>query len=154
MRCLYCNRRIGILRQFTDRESCSREHRRSMRPQSARAVRNANEEISDEVWPLYLKPMDADGSRQIQANSNSVSTAAFGLFIVFALLLGSMGLSTPEGSSSARMKSALLPFEDLRRTIKNHAAVRLKDDFADGVKDWKGIGNAATSISPETKSSA
>lgn len=140
MRCLYCQKRIGILRRFADREYCSRDHRRRMLARSARAARNASAEGEfDEVWPVYLSTRGEDEARNNQ--SNIFSTATFGIFIVIALLVGSMGLSGPSNGNPKYAANG--PMEDLRKVIRNHAAVRLNDDFHGGLKGWQPAGKTA-----------
>jgi hypothetical protein len=103
-----------------------------MLARSARAARNAGEEGEyDGAWPVYLK--DEEESRP---GSNLFSTATFGIFIVIALLVGSMGLSGPNNNSNNPKYAASGPMEDLRRMLRNHAAVRLNDDFHGGLKSW------------------
>ncbi len=150
MRCLFCQRRIGFFRRFVDREYCSREHKRLMRSQSARAVRALRDEEYEEIWPVSLRTAEPDNRRLQQ--SNLVSTALFGIFILGALLVGSMGLSGPDGSS--RMSaSGPNPLEDFRRKIRTHAAVRLRDDFHSGLENWKSSTPAPDS-SAQAKTSA
>lgn len=150
MRCLFCQRRVGFIRRFVDREYCSREHKRLMRSQSARAVRSLRDEEYEEIWPVSLRTADPETPRPQQ--SNLVSTALFGIFIVGALLVGSMGLSGPD--SGVRMSaSGSNPVEDLRRKIRTHAAVRLRDDFRSGLENWKSSTPSPTS-SLQARSSA
>lgn len=138
MRCLYCQKRIGILRRIADREYCSGEHRRRMLARSARAARNAAADGEfDETWPLYINSRDEEHTRPTQ--SNLFSTATFGIFIVIALLVGSMGLSGPNNSNPKYPATG--PMEDLRKMIRNHAAVRLNDDFHGGLKSWQVAGD-------------
>src|SRR4051812_15193813 len=137
MRCLYCQKRIGIIRRIADREYCCGGHRRRMLARSARAARNAaaNGEF-DETLPLYGS---RDGETARPNQSNLFSTATFGIFIVIALLVGSMGLSGPNNSNPKY--AATGPMEDLRKMIRNHAAVRLNDDFHGGLKSWQAAGD-------------
>jgi len=72
---------------------------------------------------------------RMPAQSNQASTAIFGLVIVGALAIGSMGLVGPGGS--VRLKTSAGPFDDIRKSIRNHAAVRLSDNFQTGLNDWK-----------------
>ncbi len=51
-----------------------------------------------------------------------------------------MGLVGPGGS--ARLKTSTGPFEDIRKSIRNHAAVRLNDNFQGGLKDWKSFSSS------------
>ena len=97
MRCLYCQKKIGLFRRLTDREYCSRSHRKRMRAVSARAVRNTVDlEDLSEIWPVHLRPLDESIDRAV-AQTNQASTAIFGLVIVGALavLVGLLGVLLP-----------------------------------------------------------
>src|SRR5258708_35402821 len=85
MRCLYCQKKIGLFRRLTDREYCSRAHRKRMRAVSARAVRNTVDldDLSD-IWPVHLRPLDESVDKNT-TQTNQASTAVFGLMIVGAL---------------------------------------------------------------------
>jgi len=142
MRCLYCRKRIGFLRRLTDREFCCRDHRKAIRTTSARAVRNSHDgEDMGEIWPVYLRTIDeiAEGKNP---QPNLANTATFGIVIVVALAIGSMGLLGP---GSAHLQTSDGPMDDVRRLIKNHAAIRLNENFQAGLKAWKGFASATTS---------
>src|SRR3954454_5990805 len=76
---------------------------------------------------------------QTPTPANQASTAIFGLVILGALAVGSMGLVGPGGS--ARLKTSAGPFDDLRKSIRSHAAVKLSDNFQGGLRDWKSFNN-------------
>lgn len=105
---------------------------------SARAVRNAVDldDLSD-IWPVHLRPLD-ESVDKTTSQANQASTAIFGLVIVAALAVGSMGLLGPGGTASVRLKTSTGPFDDIRKSIRNHAAVRLNDNFQGGMGDWNG----------------
>lgn len=137
MRCLYCQKKIGLFRSLTDREYCSRPHRKLMRAVSARAMRNTAglDDLSD-IWPVHFRPL-GEAMDKTATQSSQASTALFGLVIVGALAVGSMGLLEPGGTASVRLKTSTGPFDDIRKSIRNHAAVRLNDNFQGGLRDWK-----------------
>lgn len=140
MRCLYCRRIIGPIRRLADREFCSAEHRRHMRSLSARVAReSADFDGYNEAWPVYLSPI-ATGNSQ-RKHSSIGSGAVFGMLILLALAVGSMGLSTSSPDSAASMSSRI-PFEGVRQAIRNHAAVRLNENFRSGFKSWTGVKSA------------
>lgn len=140
MRCLYCKKRIGVLRSLADREYCSREHRRAMRALSARVARDAEDEDLMEVWAMTGRASDEAVRRPTQ---NPASTAAFGFVIVAALLIGSMGLIGPPGGSNTA-GSGPGPLEEMRRVIRNHAAVKYTDKFDQGIRHWVPVGSGRT----------
>ncbi|MEO8128406.1 MAG: hypothetical protein ABJF23_07910 [Bryobacteraceae bacterium] len=139
MRCLYCQKKIGLFRRLTDGEYCSRSHRKRMRTVSSRAVRNTVDldDLSD-IWPVHLRPLDESVDKNT-VQTNQASTAIFGLVILGALAVGSMGLGGPGGNSSTRLKASAGPFDDIRKSIRNHAAVRLNDNFQGGLQAWTGF---------------
>jgi hypothetical protein len=104
---------------------------------SARVVRNSSDsEDLGAMWPVFSRPLDEALDRPPQANQ--ASAAIFGLVIIGALAVGSMGLLDP--GAAPRLKTSNGPFDDIRKTIRNHAAVRLTENFQDGLKDWKSFG--------------
>ncbi len=93
-----------------------------------------------EIWPVYLRPIDeiAEGKNP---QPNLANTATFGIVIVVALAIGSMGLLGP---GSPHLQTSAGPLDDVRRLIKNHAAVRLNENFQGGLKEWKGYTNSSS----------
>ncbi|HUS07312.1 MAG TPA: hypothetical protein VMZ52_13485 [Bryobacteraceae bacterium] len=134
MNCLYCQKRIGVIRRVTDREFCSDAHRRNMRSLSARVARTMEYETVDEVWPVYVKPASRGASSKAP-DSTLASTALFGSLIVLALVIGSFGVS---GDAAAARNSAG-PVDDFRRMVRDRAAVKLNDDFKGGMSTWTGL---------------
>lgn len=113
-----------------------------MRTVSSRAVRNTVDldDLSD-IWPVHLRPLDESVDKNT-IQTNQASTAIFGLVIVCALAVGSMGLMGPGGTAATRLKTSTGPFDDLRKSIRNHAAVRLNDNFQGGLQDWKAFSSS------------
>jgi hypothetical protein len=133
MRCLYCQDRIGLMRRFSDRDFCCDEHRRNMRSFSARVARMDEYEDTAEVWPVYVKPSNRIGAKA--QDSTLASSALFGSLILLALVIGSFGIS---GTENAQERASAGPIENLRRTIREHSAVKLNDDFKSGLSGWTG----------------
>jgi hypothetical protein len=133
MRCLYCQNRIGLMRRFSDREFCCDAHRRSLRSLSARVARTVDYEDTAEVWPVYVKPSNRAGAKT--QDTSLASSALFGSLILVALVIGSFGLS---GTEHVPERAAGGPIENLRRTIRDHAAIKLNDDFKGGLSSWTG----------------
>jgi hypothetical protein len=107
-----------------------------MRAVSARVVRNTHDaDDLSEIWPVHLRPLDELIDKS-PAQANQASTAVFGLVILGALAVGSMGLVGP-GDNSPRLKTSSGPFDDIRKSIRNHAAVKLSENFQTGLRDWK-----------------
>jgi hypothetical protein len=140
MRCVYCQKSIGLVRRLTDKEYCCRAHRKNMRTVSARVVRNTLD-VDDlsEIWPVHLRPLDESLDKPVPQGSQA-SAAIFGIVILGALAVGSMGLVGPGGA--ARLKTSEGPLDDIRKSIRGHAAVKLSDNFQAGLRDWKSFSSS------------
>jgi hypothetical protein len=110
-----------------------------MRARSARALRDARDlgyYSDDDGSAVFVKRIDGLGAvRRPSAQSSVASSAIFGLLLVGAIYLGTVGVneSAPEASGAAPAKTS---FGDLRRLLRSHAAVKLSDDFKSGLKGW------------------
>lgn len=108
-----------------------------MRALSARVARDSEDEDLMDVWAISGRPNEEALHRPMQ---NPASTAAFGFVIVAALLVGSMGLIGPSGGA-AQFASSGGPLDEMRRVIRNHAAVKFTDKFDQGIRHWVPVGN-------------
>jgi hypothetical protein len=114
-----------------------------MLARSARAARAAESFGEfDEAW----RSADESEEHKRAPQSSLVSTATFGVFILVALLIGSMGLSGPSTNPKVAQSG---PLEDIRRTIRTHAAVKLNEDFHTGLKGWQALSTPAASSSSD-----
>lgn len=102
-----------------------------MQTVSARMARNSPEAGDvGAIWPVFSKRAD-DVLDLAHARTNHASIAIFGLVIIAALAVGSMGLLP-----GARLKTSTGPFDDLKKAIHDHAAVKLSDSFRSGLHEW------------------
>lgn len=127
------------MRRFTDSEFCSDRHRKTMRSLSARVARDYDE--FEEMWPVYGKPFDDIAANKQQNQGGVASTAVFATLILAALLVGSAGM--PAGGDG-RPSAFVGSIEGLRRTIRSYSAVRLTENFKDGLKHWQPAANSAS----------
>jgi hypothetical protein len=147
MFCLYCHRRIGLLRKLTDGEYCSQEHRIQMRTQSARALRNSREydgfDDYDSDSTVFVKPIHDVTSSAPARQSSTTSTATFGLLLIAGIFVATFGVTDQGGSRALpRRASNFAPMESIRQTIRSYATVKLQDDFKSGLQSWKSTGSA------------
>jgi hypothetical protein len=150
MTCLFCRKKIGLVRRLTDGEYCSQEHRVQMRTQSARALRNTRDydtfDDYDRDSTIFVKPIDGIASQRPESQSSLTSTATFGLLLVMGVFVATFGLT--DGGRVPKPKSvAMGPMESIRRTIRSYATVRLQDDFKSGLASWAAAGSASSSAS-------
>src|SRR5258708_39340643 len=86
MVCIYCRKRIGLLRRIKDPNFCSDEHRRKLVSTSARALRES-EDLGEYDLPLVtsLRARNATGSRSENRPGQAATVFAL-LSITFMLL--------------------------------------------------------------------
>ena len=147
MHCLYCRGKIGLLRRLTDSEYCGPDHRVKMRALSARALRDQRE-IGDDYEDLstvFVKPIDGLSSRTNQANTSTGSTVIFTLFMLGALVVGTLGLPESGSSNSPRARS-LGSFTSFRATLRSYATIKVTDDFKKGLNSWVSAGPALSHL--------
>ena len=141
MVCLYCRKKIGVLRRITDSEYCCQEHRVAMRSQSARALRNTRDyeplDDFDRSSTIFVKPIDGLTSSSPQSQSSTTSTATFGLLLVLGVFIATFGVGGANRTAQPTQSAAgFKPFDSLRRAVRSYAAVRLQDDFKSGLNSW------------------
>lgn len=160
MRCQRCGKAISPLRQLTDREFCSDEHRKRGGRASASALRDL-EYDDDQFWRSYK-------GRAAAKSNLKTGGASFGVVAVFAVsLLLLVRHWFPETAAPSPTEQATA--EEIMRTspIRSNAAARRddlaaapgllaklgdaltgrkdreeRDDFRNGVKDWVAAGGA------------
>ena len=139
MRCRYCQRRIGFLRQWKDRHFCCGEHRKKgTLPSSARIARDAADLYGyDEPWLGGVRP----------SKSSTTLNPGTGLLLVAVTVLLLMIL--PSGQEPLRQLSYMPPTDALRgkliRTLPGKPSTTLRDDFRLGLRNWTAMGESAAS---------
>jgi hypothetical protein len=109
-----------------------------MRARSARALRDARElgyYADDDGSTVFVKRIDGlSAVRRPSAQSSVASSAIFGLLLVGAIYLGTVGVS--DGTADPAGAPAKKSFGDIRRLLRSQAAVKLSDDFKNGLSGW------------------
>jgi hypothetical protein len=146
MTCLYCQRKIGLLRLLTDREYCSKEHRVMKRSQSARALRESSDYDSfdsfDNDSTVFVKPIRGIAAKRPGSQSSVTSTATFGLLLVAGVFIATL---VPDQGGSSRAMSADAgsgTIQSLRRAIRSYATIRLEENFKTGLSAWTPSGSS------------
>lgn len=140
MLCLYCKRRIGVFRRLTDNEYCCTDHRVRMLTRSARALRDSRdvEFYDDEISAVFVKRIDGLGTAKKPQQQNSIaSSMIFGLLLLGAVYVGTLGMSDGAGRASGSGANPLASFGDFRRLWRSQSAVRLTDDFKTTSAAWR-----------------
>jgi len=148
MVCLWCGKKVGLMRGIVDREFCSQLHRRLASKSPDRVVKDidvTSDYDLNEMWTV-----ERENKRQSKSGHQAV-----GVFAVLGILtLVAVGLSTG-GSGGGGGKPGKLPsldptasngggFGDSVRSLwRSHGNVTLTHDFTTGIADFAGIrGNA------------
>ncbi len=157
MNCILCGKKIGTLRMLADREFCSPQHRAQFRLVSARALRDAD----DEIWPV---PVRGERRKAPKAGTHSGTTAS-GFAVIAIAMLALAGLSLPGSSSSAAtLRSTPAPgggFNPLAQisstignAVRSRTPVTLREDFRSGLNEWSdSAANMADLRAPQVNSS-
>lgn len=143
MRCQRCGKPISPLRQLTDREFCSEEHRRRGPLASASALRDPDYDISG----VYL-----ESEAQREQRSSGVSAAALGVILLAGggLLLAARywmpespapvagrELGSPVDDLGSRTPAAVNRFADwIEKRLPGERPVRVKWTVRSGLAEW------------------
>lgn len=148
MLCLYCRRKIGLVRRLTDSEYCSQEHRVQMRTQSARALRNNRDydtfDDYDSDSTIFVKPIDGIASKAPQSQSSYTSTATFGLLLVTGVFIATFGISDADRPTVKPKNMSFGSIDSIRKSIRSYATVKLQDDFKSGLSSWVASGSSSS----------
>jgi hypothetical protein len=151
MVCLYCRKRIGLLRRIKDPNFCSDDHRRKLVSTSARALRES-EDVGEYDLPLVTswRARNTGGSKA-ESRPGQAATVFALLAITFMLLAIAdlpMNSGPPAGgraSTSTSAPEATKPSRGgglrdiLGGVIRSRAPITLKDDFRAGLGHWEGL---------------
>ncbi|HYL77244.1 MAG TPA: hypothetical protein VEU96_23725 [Bryobacteraceae bacterium] len=153
MGCLYCRKKIGLLRRLRDSQFCCADHRRKLTSGSARALREAEDlygfdEFQGTSWRALTQPKSEEKGERRAGHSATVFAS---LAVVFLLLALSQ---LPMGSPSAKSVSPL-PDGDprsgksgfaqtLSNLIQSKTSSTLREDFKSGFGNWEGLKSAGS----------
>src|SRR5579864_5764007 len=102
--CLYCRKRVGLLRRIWDRHFCCADHREKLQSRSARAMREAEELYGfDETQTLTWRAVTQNNDDKEERRPGYGATVFVSLSIVFVLLAISQ---VPSGGSGPKRVSA------------------------------------------------
>jgi hypothetical protein len=143
MRCLYCRRPIGALRQLLDREFCSSDHRKRFRTSSARALRDAGELLADyDDYLAVIEQPEQKKPKSMGSKFSMVTAAMIGLIIGISLwIVPAAPVPIPSGQLRYTLTSNPIS-QTIRSWIPDTPKINLRQDFRMGLGDWTGgIGN-------------
>jgi len=150
MRCLWCRRKIGVLRRLVDQEYCSALHRKLARAASARELRDAG------YLPGEEGEFDAlSEERKAKAAAGRPSFAGFALLFMLASL-SLIWLHNQEGAAGGRIAESYAPparggglWGAIQERLPSvtRTSVRHVEDFEKGLNDWNIAHTAAGSTS-------
>src|SRR5690242_16152 len=147
MRCLYCRKRIGLLRRLRDSHFCCEEHRR-ITAGSARALREVEDQTGYDdyhvpTWRTITQTRSEDKTERRPGHS----TTGFATIAVVFLLLALSQL--PVGSPTAKSVSPLPDgsshsgkggfFQSMSNLIQSKTSSTLHEDFKSGQGNWEGL---------------
>jgi hypothetical protein len=142
MVCLWCGKKIGLMRGIADREFCSHVHRRLASKAPDRIARDIDVTSDYEISELWT--VEKENKRQAKTGHQAV-----GVFAVLGIVtLAAVGLATggqPSGSGGGSRVPSLNPTasnstwgDSMRSVWRSHAQVTLTHDFSEGLGDFIG----------------
>jgi hypothetical protein len=147
MVCLYCRKKIGLLRSLTDRSFCCADHRKKLTTKSARALREAEDlfgfDESHVSWRV-LTQVKAEDKPERRAGYGA--TIFFAVAVVFLLLaLSQLRTSGPVGRPVSPEPSASFHQSQggfgrlISSLIETKGSGTLREDFRSGFGNWEGL---------------
>src|ERR1700730_13557286 len=110
MVCLYCRKKIGLLRSLKDRSFCCGDHRKKLTSKSARVIREAEDLFGfDESQVSYRVLTQVNPEGKPERRSGYGASIFFAVAVVFVLLaLSQLRTSAPAGRPVSPEPSASL----------------------------------------------
>ena len=143
MVCLWCGKKVGLMRGIVDREFCSQLHRRLASKSPDRVVKDTDVTSDydlNEMWTV-----DRENKRQSKTGHQAVGVfAVLGIITLIAVGLASGGASGSGGNGGGGGTGKLSSLDpkaltnssgwgdSVRSLWKNHAQVTLTRDFSSG----------------------
>lgn len=159
MGCLYCRRKIGVLRSLRDRSFCCADHRKKLSSKSARALREAEELYGFDDLSIPLHSItNARPEEKTERRSGYGATIFFGAAVVIVLLAFSRApTAMPASHAVSPLPSASLKQEEqgvwarlIANLIQTGGSATLHDDFRSGLADWEGLKSITSDWRPAT----
>ena len=148
MVCLYCRKKIGLVRSMSDRNFCCADHRIKQARKSARVLREAEDPYGfDEVtWRALQKGKTED-------NGERRSSYAASIFLAVAVVIVLLVMSQ-HPTSGGGQRISLVPNRNpeaqggfggfLSNLIQTNTARTLHEDFRAGFGNWEGLRSSAS----------
>lgn len=149
MVCLWCGKKIGLMRGILDREFCSQVHRRLASKSPDRIAKEID--VTSEYDMTALWAVEKENKRAAKTGHNAV-----GVFAVLGIvLMAAIGLTSAGGTGGAGGKGKL-PGPSLNPTAptgwsntisslwRDHGRITLTHDFSQGIGDFVGARSGAT----------
>jgi hypothetical protein len=152
MVCLYCRKKIGLLRSLTDRSFCCNDHRKKLASKSARALREAEDlygfDSSQVSWRLVtaVKPEEKTERRSGYGAAVFMALAVTAIVLVFS--------HSPGGGPAAKPVSTLPDINPppsqggmarmISRLLGTQQTNSWRDDFRSGLGNWEGLKSTAS----------
>ena len=147
MVCLYCRKKIGLMRSLTDRSFCCGDHRKKLTLKSARAIREAEDlygfDESQVSWRVLTQPSPEDKPQQRAGYGASIFFAVAVLIVLLGL--SQMRTNAPVGRAVSPEPSANLNQNGsgfgrmIGSLIETKGSGTLRDDFRSGFGNWEGL---------------
>jgi hypothetical protein len=149
MVCLWCGKKVGLLRSMMDREFCSQVHRKLASQSPDRIAKEIDVTADYDLTELWA----VEKENRKQSRPGGVGQA-IGVFLVLGLMaVVAVGMATGGaggGSSNRPALPGLSPTAStanstwsdfFRSTWRSHSQVTLTNDFSRGINDWVGHRN-------------
>ena len=154
MRCLYCRKRIGLLRRLRDSRFCCEEHRQ-ITAGSARALREVEDQTGYDdfhvpSWRNITQTRSEDKTERRPGHSTTVFATLAVVFLLLALSQLPVGgpptrsgsVSTlPDGGPNSGKGGFL---QSMSNMIQSKTSSTLHEDFKSGMGNWEGFQSAAS----------
>ena len=150
LHCQFCQRRIGIIRRFRDKEYCSDEHRRQMRARSSRALRDVGYEMYkvEENWDerhfgeTPIRRLDQEKPKQANLPGTAL-VLAFVAGVAFFAFLGRDGSASVDPGPSASRRDGM--FQTLVDKLPSGTpTISITENFSTGWNHWQGGSGSAS----------
>lgn len=148
VRCLYCRKKIGLVRRVHDRHFCCDEHRKKLMSKSARVIREAEElyGLDDANTVSFRTVMQAKGEEKQERRSGYGTSLFVSMAIVFILLaLTQVSNDTPAAKPVSALPDAHAQNSKggfgkmLTGLIQSKTSGSMHEDFRTGFANWEGL---------------
>jgi hypothetical protein len=144
MVCLWCGKKIALMRGIVDREFCSQVHRRLASKAPDRIAKETD--VTSDYDMSELWTVEKENKRQAKTGHQAVGVfAVLGIITLAAIGLATSNQSSGSGGNSGSRLPSLNPTatsstwgDSMRSVWRSHAQVTLTHDFSTGLGDFIG----------------